>query len=89
MTEKVPTNNKELIDYRLNLIDKRLESMEGVLRSLSFVKQSDFDKLTDEVRREYVRKDSIKWLKTIGVTVAGVLTAAILIGVLNLVGGKL
>lgn len=80
---------REFMEYRFNEVFKRLERMEQTMNGFAFAKQSDFDALAKELRDEYVRKESLKWVQnTVGGIAVGV-GIALVIGIIKLLGAFL
>lgn len=88
-TNQPPSSQRDLIEYRFTQVFEELKDIKSKMDTFSFVKQSDFNDFVKEVREEYVKRESIKGLQAIGVGVAVTVTAAILLGLLKLLGTKL
>lgn len=88
-TNKDTSVEREFMEYKFEQLDKRLERMESTMNEFAFVKQSDFDEFSKEVREKYVTKDSLKWITNVvgGIAIGvGVLLAG---AFLKFFGGKL
>lgn len=82
-------DNRELIEFKFSEVFRRLDRMEQTMNGFAFAKQTDLDELAKELRSDYVKKDSLRWIQNI---VGGIFVGvgiAIIVGVFKLLGARL
>lgn len=81
------STEKEFVNWKFNEVFKRLDRIDTTMSGISaFTKQSDFDSFKKEVNDKYVTKESLTWLKSLGIGVGISVTSAVIIGLMQLWG---
>lgn len=82
MTSKGPQTNKELIEYRFNEIDKKLNRIEQKMDGYTFAKQTDVDRLANVAEsvesRLTILEQKLKPIEKIYYLVLGALVTGII-----------
>lgn len=91
MTAKKPSDvtEREFIEYRFSEINKKLDRMENTMNGFAFAKQNDLDGFMKEVREQYVKKESLRWIQTVvgGITIG--VGVALIVGIFQLLGARI
>lgn len=68
---------------------RRLTNIEGKIDNFAFAKQVDLEDLAKDLRDNYMRKESLRWVQYVVGGIAVGVGVAIVIGVLKLLGASL